>query len=199
MLNGHEPYSRALTDIDFLVPQFDRIPSTLAGLFLFWHVHPADPPGKTLVQFVDAETALRIDVFRASGLTMNRTHVIEFPTGPIRILEREDVIAHGARLLLAQDINVPVPEKHARDYLRISAGTLPADLEAAWQDHRKPDHPCVFRDADEMVRKLISTRARLLISPQYSTRTRDLCPRCVSNAPFPLADPTQILTVLRYC
>jgi hypothetical protein len=182
-----------------VAPAFDSIPSTLAESFLFRHVHPSDPPGKTLMQFVDAETALRIDVFRAHGLTMSRTHAIEFPTGPIRLLAREDVIAHGARLLLDLDINIPVPGKHARDYIRISEGPPPANLEAAWEDHRKPEHPCAFRDADKLVRELISTRDKLLIRPQYSTCTGDVCPRCVPNARFPLADPAQVLSVLGYC
>jgi hypothetical protein len=163
ILNRQKPYLRDVTDIDFVVPVFDSIPGTLAESFLFRHVHPADPPGKTLLQFVDAETALRIDVFRANGLTMSRRRVIEFPAGPIRLLAREDVIAHSARLLLDLDINVPVPEKHARDYIRISKGLPPANLEAAWEDHRKPEHPCAFRDAD----KLVHTRCRCAECPGY--------------------------------
>ena len=198
ILNRQEPYLRELTDIDFVVPAFDSIPGTLAESFLFRHVHPSDPPGKTLLQFVDAETALRIDVFRAYGLTMSRTQVVEFPTGPIRLLAREDVIAHNARLLLDLDSHIPVAEKHARDYVRISEGVPPANLEAAWEDHRKPEHPGLFREADKLVRRLISARTQLLIRPQYSICTHDVCPRCVPDAAFPLADPAQVLSVLGY-
>ncbi len=199
ILNRQEPFLRHLMDIDFVVPSFDSIPRTLAESFLFRHAHPADPPGKMLLQFVDVETALRIDVFRACGGTMSRTHITGLPTGPMRLVAREDVVARTARLLLDLDVNIPVPEKHARDYVRISEGVPPANLEAAWEDHRKLDHPCAFREADQLVRKLISTREKLLITPEYSTNTRDVCPRCVPNAPFLLADPAEILSVLGYC
>jgi hypothetical protein len=199
ILNRQQPCFRHLTDMDFVVAAFDGIPRSLAELFLFRHVHPSDPPAKMLLQVVDPETALRIDVFRAYGRTMSRAFIVEFPTGPMRLAAREDVIARTARLLLDLAVNVPVPEKHARDYIRISEGVPPPNLDAAWQDHRKSGHPCGFREADELVRNLISTRDRLLITPQFSTDTRDVCPRCVSHAPFPLADPARILSVLGYC
>ena len=60
---------RALNDIDFVTDSFDCIPESLADDFLFRHVHPFDPPGKTILQFIDAESALRVDVFRACGAT----------------------------------------------------------------------------------------------------------------------------------
>jgi hypothetical protein len=184
ILKGQEPSFRHLTDIDFVAPAFDSIPRSLAQSFLFRHVHPSDPPAKMLLQFVDPETALRIDVFRAYGQTMGRTFIVEFPTGPMRVAAREDVIARSARLLLDLALDIPVPEKHARDHIRILEGVPPANLEVAWEDHRKPGHPCAFREADQMVRKLISTRDRLLVTPQFSKDTRDVCRRCVPTTLF---------------
>jgi hypothetical protein len=58
---------RHLNDIDFVAPAFECILETLARDFLFRHVHPFDPPGKTIMQLVDADTSLRVDVFRADG------------------------------------------------------------------------------------------------------------------------------------
>lgn len=58
-----------MNDIDFVTDSFDCIPESLADDFLFRHVHPFDPPGKTILQFIDAESALRVDVFRACGAT----------------------------------------------------------------------------------------------------------------------------------
>jgi hypothetical protein len=63
---------RPLHDIDFIVSSFDCIPASLAEDFLLRHVHPNDRPGKTLLQCVDPETAVRVDVFRAYGGVMNR-------------------------------------------------------------------------------------------------------------------------------
>jgi hypothetical protein len=199
ILNRQQSSFRQLTDIDFVVPVFDGIPRSLAELFLFRHVHPSDPPAKMLLQFVDPETALRIDVFRAYGRIMSRTFVVEFPIGPMRLAAREDVIARSARLLLDLGIDIPVPEKNARDYIRISEGMPPTNLQVAWEDHRKPEHPCAFLEADQLVRKLISTHDRLLTMPQFSTDTREVCQRCVPNSPFPLADPAEVLSVLGYC
>ena len=199
ILNRQQPSFRHLTDIDFVVPAFDSIPRSLAEGFLFRHVHPSDPPAKMLLQFADPETALGVDVFRAYGRTMSRTFLVEFPTGPMRLAAREDVIARSARMLLDLAVNLPVPGKHARDYIRISEGVPPATVDVAWEDHRKPGHPCGFREADQLVRSLISRRDQLLITPRFSTDTREVCPRCVPETPFPLADPTHILSVLGYC
>src|SRR5437868_2926127 len=56
---------RALNDIDFIAESFDGIPETLGDDFLFRHIHPCDPPNRTMLQLVDAEGKLRIDVFRS--------------------------------------------------------------------------------------------------------------------------------------
>jgi len=199
MLNRQRSSLRRLADIDFVVPAFESIPGSLAESFLFRHVHPSAPPPKLLLQFVDPETALRVDVFRAQGRTMNRTFVIEFPIGPMRLEACEDVVAHSARLLLDLAVAIPVPEKHARDYIRLAEAVSPERLEIAWQDHRNPEHPGEFREADQLVRNLISTRRTLLISQQFSKDTREVCRRCVPDSPFRLADPADVLSVLGYC
>src|SRR5215475_9367966 len=64
---GRKASVRKLGDIDFITETFDRIPESLADDFMFRHIHPFDPPGKTLLQAVDAESAVRIDVFRSYG------------------------------------------------------------------------------------------------------------------------------------
>lgn len=56
MLRGHQPSRRPLNVIDFIADSFDCIPVTL-------HIHPLDPPGRTILQCIDPESALRIDVF----------------------------------------------------------------------------------------------------------------------------------------
>src|SRR5579863_10531305 len=78
--------ARPLNDIDFLADSFDGIPKTLAADFIFRHVHPHDPPGKTLLQSVDPETAVRVDVFRAYGREMERAQSIELAHEPMRII-----------------------------------------------------------------------------------------------------------------
>jgi hypothetical protein len=71
-LRGLEPSIRSLNDIDFVVSSFEYVPASLSHDFLCRHMHPFDPPGRTLAQFIDAETRNRIDLFRAYGSTVTR-------------------------------------------------------------------------------------------------------------------------------
>jgi hypothetical protein len=186
-------------DIEFVAPAFECIPGTLSRDFLFRHFHPLDPPGKTMMQLVDTDTSLRVDVFRADGDILSRAISVDGPSGPLRVISVEDVVAHEARLLLDLDASVPVPAKHAGDYLRLAELANSSDMEAAWQDHRKPTHPMTFGETDSLVKRLIATRRSLLISPEYSKDPVDVCPRCVPTPPFLLADPKVVLSLLGYC
>jgi len=71
---GRKASVRKLGDIDSIAETFDRVPESLTDDFMFLHIHPFDPPGKTLLQAVDAESAVRINVFRAYGAILNRSN-----------------------------------------------------------------------------------------------------------------------------
>ena len=195
----HSHPIRHLNDIDFVASAFDCIPETLARDFLFRHVHPFDPPGKTMMQLVDADASLRVDLFRAYGGIMSRTISVDLPSGPLRVISVEDAVARAARLLLDLDASVPVPAKHAVDYLRLAELVKSSTVETAWQDHRKPTHPMTFWETNTLLKRLIATRRNLLTSPEYSKNTAEVCPRCVRTPPFQLADPNVVLSLLGYC
>jgi len=190
---------RRLNDIDFATLGFECIPETLAQDFLFRHVHPFAPPGKTMMQLVDADPSVRVDVFRAGSGVMNRAIWFDGPSGPLRVASVEDLVAHGARVLLDLDAGVPVPAKHADDYLRLADLVKSPDMEPVWQDHRKPTHPMTFGETNTFVKRLIATRRKLLISLKYSDDPAEICPRCVPSPPFQLADPKVVLSLLGYC
>jgi hypothetical protein len=196
---GHSHQIRHLSDIDFVAPAFECLPETLARDFLFRHIHPFDPAGKTMMQLIDADTSLCIDVFRADGGILTRAISVEGPSGPLRVISVEDVLAHEARLLLDVGANVPVPAKHAGDYLRLAELVKSSDMEAAWRDHRKPTHPMTFGETNTLVKRLIATRRNLLISPDYCKDAHEICRRCVPTPPFQLADPKVVLSLLGYC
>src|SRR5690242_3131289 len=80
VLAGQTPQRRSLNDLDFFATHFADIPETLPRHFLFRHVHPAEVPGRTMMQFVDVEAKLRIDVFRATGASMRRAGQMDLPT-----------------------------------------------------------------------------------------------------------------------
>jgi hypothetical protein len=50
---GGKPIIRRLNDLDFVVASFDSIPETIGSELLLRHVHPHDPPGKTMLHGVD--------------------------------------------------------------------------------------------------------------------------------------------------
>jgi hypothetical protein len=168
---------RALNDLDFIAESFDCVPETLARDFVFQHVHPFDPPGKTMVQFFDPDTATRIDVFRAYGAIMSRADVTVLPSGPIRLISLEDLVARGARLVLDLAQRVPVPKKHVDDYLRLIGLVQPPDVEPSWREHRKPMHPATFLEAKSLLNHLIPSTLSFQTTVEYSKAPAG-CPRC---------------------
>jgi hypothetical protein len=196
---GKRPSMRLLNDLDFVTSSFECIPASLAEDFLFRHIHPLDPPGKTMMQFVDPNGRLRIDVFRAYGATMNRTLPLELPFGTMQLISLEDLLARTVRLLLDLAAGIALPAKHARDFWRLAKVVEPGKVEAAWQDHRKPQQPANFEQAASLAGNLILERQDLLIAPGHSKDAAEVCPRCAPTAAFPLADPNLVLSLLGYC
>jgi hypothetical protein len=196
---GRQPSIRALNDVDFIATSFDAIPEALAEDFLFRHVHPGDPPGKTMLQMVDPDSAVRVDVFRAYGGTVNRTSDLAWPIGRIQLISLEDLIARAARLSLDLAQGIPVASKYARDFLRLTELVQAGQAELAWRDHRKAAHPATFDQAERLLQELIPASRALLTAPEYSQDTETICPRCAPAPAFPLADPKMVRSLLGYC
>jgi hypothetical protein len=195
---GRTASVRKLGDIDFITETFDRVPESLADDFMFRHIHPFDPPDKTLLQAVDTESVLRIDVFRAYGAILNRSSDLIFPTGIVRLISLEDLIARLARLTLDLTAQIETPAKHAMDFLRLVELVDTKAVKAAWRDHRKPAHPATFKETSSLLHAVIGTRSNLLITPDYSKDATMVCPRCVNTGRFRLADPAMLRAVLGY-
>ena len=192
------PSIRSLHDIDFIVPSFDCIPESLGEDFLLRHVHPFDPPAKTLIQCVDPETKVRVDVFRAYGSVMERVSPVNRSLG-LSMTSLADLTARAARLSWDLAGNVPVAPKYAKDFLRLLEIVKTDQVEVAWKEHRKPNAPESFADAALALRSLIQSHSDLLIPPTYSLDPTALCERCRDTAALPLANPERILSLLGYC
>lgn len=190
---------RALNDIDFVAESFDCIPTTLSSDFLFRHIHPSAPPGKTMMQCVDADSALRVDVFRTCGAAMSRTRVMELASGTIRVASPEDLIARVARLTMDLTQGVPTLLKHAEDFFRLDGLVASQEVEPAWRDHRKAEHPESFAEVRSALRAVIPEHPELLVASTYSRDVNELCARCASTSNFRLADPNAVLALLGYC
>lgn len=199
IVTGLHSYQRSLSDLDFITERFEDVPKTLGKDFLFRHVHPGPQHGRIMMQLVDADAQLRIDLFHAAGATLERASQIELAAGKFTIVALEDLMARTARLLLDLASGLPVPAKHAADFLLLSGMVGSRDVQPAWRDHRKPDQPESFTEVTKILSELIPKKRELLVIPEYSQDTQTKCDRCMQADSFPLADPHAILAVLGYC
>jgi hypothetical protein len=195
--HGADSIRRSLIDIDFVSTSFDCIPKDLDKSFLFRHVHPLDPPGKTILQAIDVDEAVRVDVFHDGGVVSRRAEAVVLAESEMKIISMEDLLARMARLTLDIAYGEAVPAKHARDFFRLAAL---ADLECAekvWPYHRRENHPASFREVHKLLQDLVPKRKELLITPTYATEF-EICKRCMPTPYFPLADPKRVYSILGY-
>ena len=120
---GCAPTDRPFNDLDFVTSGFDCIPTSLADDYLRNHIHPLDPPGKTILQLIDSNTSIRVDVFRAFGATMSRVNYLELWHLPIFLISLEDLVARAARLASAGFGGRPTRGIEARQRLFTIGGT----------------------------------------------------------------------------
>jgi hypothetical protein len=196
----HRPTgNRSLNDLDFVVSRFDCIPESLGTEFLFRHIHPQDPPGKTIAQLVDPHHKLRVDVFRAVESLFSRTIDVEFAFGCMRVVSIEDLTARLARIVLQIGEGTAIPPKYANDLLRLLEMVDPVSAETVWSEHRGSNQPIGFANACELANQLITSYPEMLVPITYSTNAKDVCARCDPNGRFRLAGAETIISVLGYC
>ena len=192
---GAEPVRRPLNDIDFVATSFDCLSKDLHKTFLFRHVHPFDPPGKTMLQAIDVDEAVRVDVFNDGGVASRRAEAMSLSKWEMQIISMEDLLARMARLTLNIVYGETVPAKHARDFFRLSKLANLERMEKVWPYHRRENHPATFRKAHELLRDLVPYRQKLLTTPAYSTAF-EICKRCIPTPYFQLADPKRLFSIL---
>ena len=185
---GAKPIIRRLHDLDFVAASFDSIPEAIGSELLLRHVHPHDPPGKIMLQGVDPETGVRMDVFRAYGMEMERTSPIEIATLALRTVSLQDLVARHARLNWDLMEGRPVAPKYAQDFLRLIELVTTDEVERIWQEHRKGQSPESFAEAALRLRRMIASRSELLIR----RHTRRTSMKYVRDARVPEPFPYQI-------
>jgi hypothetical protein len=188
LLRGRAHSRRVFNDIDFVVDSFDGLPESLTEDFLFRHIHPADPPGKILLQCIDPDSAVRIDVFRAFGATMSRISRLDLAAGTFGLISVEDLAARAARLVLDLTAGVPTASKYAADYLRLAALVDAGKVETAWRDQRKPGQPDTFAEADLVLQEAIPANQHLLTTTGPWKDDNEACGRCLSTGAFRLSE-----------
>jgi hypothetical protein len=197
--HGVRPLIRPLHNVDFIVRSFESIPESLGQDFLLRHIHPDDPPGKTLLQFVDPDTSVRLDVFRASGSVMDRVLMAELGFGVDKVVSLEDLTARAARLSWDLSGDDRVAPKYVRDFIRLLEVANADKVAEVWQEHRNRHSPQRFSHAANEIERLIEARSNRLVAPIYSTDVDAFCARCRETAALKLADASRILAMLGYC
>ncbi len=187
---GLKTEQRPVNDIDFVVENFDSIPGSLADGFLVHHIHPHALEGKTLLQLIDPEQALRIDFFRQFGATLSRA-------APRTMISLEDLVARTTSFVLGHlRRNAAFDRKHARAFRRLAGLGDPARIDAAWRDHRQAALES-FPEAAHLAHQLLRLHPELAILEQYSPQV-STCPKCQDHGPFRRAHPDVIVKILGY-
>ena len=196
---GGGPITRVLHDIDFIVASFENIPPQWAQGLLLRHVHPEDPPGKTLLQGVQPDTEVRVDVFRAYGNKIERAEPVTIAGLLFRVVSFHDLVARDTRLNWDLVTGGEVAPKFARDFLRMIDFLEPEAAQNIWLEHRTPGMPESFAETVLQAQQEIIVRPHLLIEPVYSMDVAAVCARCRVVEDFPLAPASRILSILGYC
>lgn len=195
--HGRPVCPRPLNDVDLVVEAFDAIPADLADRFLLNHIHPHAAEGKTLLQLVDRERALRIDLFRAFGATLSRASVLDEQTGPPAVLAVEDLVARTTALVCGRSqADREIDPKHVQAFRRLADLGDASQLAEAWEDHRQ-ELPGSLEDAIAQTHRLLARRPDLVVSECYSAVVT-ACDRCQDVGPFRLARPEAVVDVLGY-
>jgi hypothetical protein len=190
---GLKTEQHPLNDLDFVVESFTSVPSSMASGFLVHHVHPHAPEGKTLLQLIDPEQALRIDLFRQFGAALMRAERL----WGLRVISLEDLMARTTSLVLGHlRRGASIDPKHAHLFRRLAGLGDPAKIDVAWRDHG-PSEAEAFYQAAQLAHELLDLHPELALRDQYSTEVTP-CPRCRDAGLFRRARPEVILKLLGY-
>ena len=196
-VRGRRAGRRSLSDIDFVVDGFAAIPESLADRFLLNHVHPQALEGKTLVQLIDPEHALRVDVFRAFGATLSRSGPLGVDTEPLDVVAFEDVVARTTAYVYGRlRAGRAIEAKHAHAFLELLSVGGESALADAWQDHRE-QMSCSFNEASNHARRMLELHPELVATEEYSSVITP-CERCQDHGRFRCAPPKRIVEILGY-
>jgi hypothetical protein len=195
---GTELRRRRLNDLDIVVAEFTTVPEDLMQGFLVLHVHPEAAAGKIVVQLADPDTALRIDIFSPYGGMRSRSVGCESSLGATSLVSVEDLACRAVSILMGLARGEQVAQKHAEHFGLLAEAADPSQAELAWQDHRRPDDPASFHEAEQLVTGLISKHAALLVSPEYSRDPDAVCGKCRKVGRWRRSEPAAILSLLGY-
>ena len=195
--HGRPITPRRLIDLDLVVANFATIPEPLASAFLQHHVHPDATDGRTLLQLIDRSRAVRVDLFLELGSTLSRAARLDADTGELAVLSVEDLVARTTALVcgrLRRGLTIDI--KHTAAFSSLRGLGRPAQLAAAWNDHRQ-QVPGTVDEASREAARLLEWHPELVIVEEYSADRRP-CERCRPHGPFRPAPSESIAEILGY-
>ena len=187
---------RPLNDLDIVVHAWSALEGRVADGFLMNHIHPMAPEGKLLLQLVSPDQKLRVDVFRAYGLTLGRaSHVASISDW--RFVSAEDlrarVTAHVCRSL---ERGTAIDQKYVDTFFALSNAGEPQLLAEAWSDHRESICGTIW-EASAMAQDLLSANPQLVVKEHYGLECGP-CAKCQPDDGFVLADRELVGSILGY-
>jgi hypothetical protein len=195
--HGRPVERRCLNDIDLVIDGFDAIPESMASSFLLHHVHPDARDGRTLLQLIDEARAIRVDLFRALGATLERASALDHQTGVLAILSVEDLVARSTALVYGSlRRGKAIDRKHVTSFTRLLGLGRQEQLAAAWSDHRQ-GIPGTLDEAAREAIQLLEAHPELIVIEEYSAVVTT-CERCREHGPFRPGPPDRIVQTLGY-
>jgi hypothetical protein len=186
-----------LNDIDLVVDGFGAIPESVTASFLLHHVHPDAIEGKTLLQLIDEETAVRVDLFRAFGNTLARASALDDETGALHVVSVEDLVARTTALVCGSlRLHKKVDAKHATALACLLGMGQIERLAVAWSDHRQAV-PGTLEEATREAIRLLEAHPELVVVEEYPAAVV-ACERCREQGPFRPGPADKIVQTLGY-
>src|SRR4029079_12449378 len=153
--------------------------------------------GKTLMQVIDPDRAVRVDIFLAVGTTLSRSGPLDGETGSLDVVAAVDLLARTTahvygRLRHRRTIDA----KYVQAFLDLSIFEGEHRLEVAWQDHRG-DATASFEEASSTARHLLALYPDLITAETYSAVITP-CEKCQDYGRFRCAPPERVVEILGY-
>src|SRR5262249_16322106 len=115
-----------------------------------------------------------------------------------KVLSVEDLVARNTALVcgrLRRSLRIDI--KHVRAFRRLRGLGEPAELAAAWRDHRQQG-PGTLDEAAREAARLVETDPGLVVVERYSSDPVP-CTSCRQHGPFRPAPSNKVVEVLGYC
>jgi hypothetical protein len=184
---------RPFNDIDIVIHDPSRPPSSLTQQFLLAHYHPFRRRGKILMQLADEASRSRIDLLTPYSLSItDRAQPVAIAGKNCGIVATVDLTARLLCILFQVVDGKTVDPKYYESFKRLASITDMEGVATIWREYKDEWHPEDVFAAVTKVHEAVGTNGHLLQPDVYSQAITEVCQRCHSSEAFPLAPAAKI-------